>query len=101
MTWSVTAIGNTDEIGKAFDAERAVCAGWGMIESEQRDMDKARDFAMQFASSYGRVAVRAGGTWNHAYPDASEPAAFGQISLTISAAPVPAAELAPPLIVGY
>lgn len=84
MSWTVSVTGTPDEIAKGFDAVREQASGL-MIEAEQRDIDEARDFAVQVASTHGRVAVSASGHWN-TYTD-DDPLGrknhFGRVSITV------------------
>lgn len=64
MSWAIEVTGDASIIGERFDETRESCAGYGMIEDEQRDIDEARDLAMTLAEKYGRVHVSASGHWN-------------------------------------
>jgi hypothetical protein len=86
MSWTITTAGTADEIGKAFDAERDRSLSNGMIAAEGRDIDEARDVAMQFAQTYGRVSVSAAGHWS-IFGGNDDRDRFQRVSITINAAP--------------
>jgi hypothetical protein len=92
MSWSLNFNGSQNDIGEQFDIERKQAAANGMIVAEQRDIDEARNFAMQIASQYGDVKGFANGSWNTRTNVPSTPSSpggtvssFGKISITIEA----------------
>lgn len=80
MSWSISTSGESEAIGKAFDAERDRMLTFKMPEGEARDIDEARDFAMQLASVHGPLNVSASGHWVNFGADGPT---FGRISVTI------------------